>query len=215
MTKIKTLGLALVAVFAMSVVATSSALAAQKHFKATTYPVKIKAKGTNTHVFKIGTVTVECSTSEFGPSAAIAGETTTLAMSAKYSGCKAFGFLTATINTKTCGYTFHVGEALAGNTTDVTCTTSGDKIQITAALTSCEVQVGEQTGLSEAEYVNKAGKVEVKAKVTKIKYTVTKTGTGCPANNTEEATYNGNATAEGFSKNELGEFVEPDNIEVA
>jgi hypothetical protein len=205
------------AMLVVAAVGASAASAAQLHFKAVTYPVKIKAHGTEVQAFKIGTITVECpaSGSTFGPTAALGAESISLLISASYTSCKAFGFTEATINMKGCEYLFHVGEALSGNTVSIVCP-EGAKIQITDSLTTCEVQVPGQEGLTEVTYVNltSEGKVEVVPSAKHIKYEVTKSGTGCPGNNTEEATYTGKAVAEGFSENARKEFTVADTIEV-
>ncbi len=199
MKHVKILMLALLAACAVSAVSTSGASAALLAlFHCDSYPCMVLAPVTG-GVFKIGSgAEIKCTAGHF-TSGTLTSDSEWLLVTPVYQSCKAFGFASATVNMGNCNYEFHTD-----GTVDIEPAGCGP-IKITAALTSCEVQVPSQTGLSTALYsegeVNASGTmiVLVKAEVTKIKYKIAKTGTGCPSSEGEEATYNESTTVSGLN----------------
>jgi hypothetical protein len=203
----KALGLAVVAMLAMSAIVASAAQAEATTAKFTaqdgTYPESFS--GTNTagnEVFTTEGGSVECDSS-FSGSAAAASQT--VEAHPVYTNCKAFGFLNATVTTTGCNYLFHITTKLALHKyqahVDVVCT-GGAVITIVAS--TCEATVGAQTGLTTVDLetmTNKAPAVNditVTATIptelggTKgIKYTVTKDGFLCPFGGTGAKTGGG------------------------
>jgi hypothetical protein len=187
MLKVRTLTVALFAVLALSVVSVASASAAVE-FRAEASPVVVKAKSTETHVFNIGGTKVECSEASF-ESAATAVPTTKVVVSATYTGCKAFGFASATVKMNKCQYEFvlkNEGPPFKANVNIVNCE-AGKSIEITAS--TCTVKVAgapSNQNLALVEFINKAEeggfkkRVEINPKVEHIQYTTNK-GFGCPA----------------------------------
>jgi hypothetical protein len=177
--KLKTLGVAVVAVLALSAVVASAASAT--NFTASKYPTTFTAtseKGND--VFTIEGQSVECK-SHFSGEATAASETMTV--TASYTECRAFGFLSASVNMNGCDYVFHTnGEVdIAG--------CNGGKIAIVAS--TCEAQVGEQSGLKSVTLANGVGDITAQANVSGISASVTKDGFGCPFSGTgnKTATY--------------------------
>jgi hypothetical protein len=181
----KALGLAVVAVLAMSAVVASAAQAeaTTAQFTAATYPTTFE--GTNTagsEVFTTEGGKVECA-SKFTGSMSAASQTSEAHPT--YTGCKAFGFLTATVNTEECNYLFHVttktGEGKYQAHADVVCP-AGQSIKVSAS--TCKIEIKGQTGLTTVNFENSSGDLKVLANVGGIAYTVTQDGIGCPFNGT-------------------------------
>jgi len=187
---LKVLGLAVVAMLAMTAVLVPVAQADEpvtEHFTAVdeTYPESFTGtNGVGSETFTTEAGTVECA-SKFTGSAA--GETTTITVTPEYENCKAFGFLNATVSHEGCHYLFHLTTKLAGPVwqahVDVTCP-EGKSIKIVAG--TCEATVGAQPGLTTVNLRNNGATtdVEVEANVSGIAYTVTKDGFGCPFSGT-------------------------------
>jgi hypothetical protein len=213
MTRIRIIGLALVAVFAVSAVAAASASAAPK-FEATAYPATVEAKGTNIQKFKVESGTSECEESAFKGEATGASEW--LKVLPEYKKCSFIpvgkGLEIAEVNMNGCEYEFHVTAEIAGKpehfegTVDII--NNGAKScaaePITVKAAGCLVKVGPQVGLKRVEYVDVNGKteVEVNANVTGIAYEEEK---GCPASPLKNekrvnGAYEGKALAKGFNK---------------
>jgi hypothetical protein len=138
---IKVLGLALVAVLAMSVVAVGSASAAE--FTASSYPANGEGGQTTPHKFTVQGQAVECSTANFtGSLSAASGE---LNITPVYENCIAFGFLNATVSMNGCTYKFTAGTGSADNYTGgvhIVCP-AGKSITVVAA--TCTVHIPAQT----------------------------------------------------------------------
>jgi len=190
--KFKTLGLALVAVLALSAVVASAASAA--NYTASSYPVTGTAtSAVGNDIFTTEAGTVECAGHFEGT---LTEASTSLTVKAKYTGCKAFGFASATVSMNSCDYLFtepakqsahNISTGLGEWTmqADVRCT--GAPITIVAG--NCEVTVGEQNPGGHATATNVAttttpthvpAHVNVKATVEGVNYTVTKDGFLCP-----------------------------------
>ena len=174
--KFKTLGVALIAVLALTAVVASSASAA--NYTASSYPTTgVGESALGNDVFTTEAGKVECSTHL---TIHIGVKTPTVQGTFIYSNCKAFGFLNATVTG--CVYTFTEPTGSADSYSakvDVTST-------CTIVASTCEVKVEPQTGLSSVAITNEtaAGDVKVKANVTGIAYNVTKDGIGCPFSGT-------------------------------
>ena len=174
----KVLGLALVAAFAMSAVVASAASA---QFTSNSYPTTVTAVSElGNDVFTVDGTSVECK-SHFEGTAAEA--TTKITITPTYTNCKAFGFLSATVAMNGCDFVFH-----SNGEVDVECPT-GKNIVITAS--SCEVDVGTQTGLESVALSNNGNHIDAQANVGEITANVTKDGFLCPLNGTghKAATY--------------------------
>jgi hypothetical protein len=176
--KLKMLGMAFVAVLALTAVSASAASAAS--YTASSYPTTgtgVSAIGNDTFTTEAGTV--ECASHFEGTLATEAKEE--LTVKAKYSNCKAFGFLNATVAMGSCDYLFETPSGSGSSwtaTVDVDCTSS-EIITITAG--TCKVTIGAQSPGGNVSITNNAGgDVSVDAGVTGIAYTVTQDGFGCP-----------------------------------
>ena len=190
--KRKTLALCLMvaSVFALSALSASAAVAAPL-FHAESEPVTFKGSSSD-NVFITNAGEVACSTSSFaGTNATKTSSTATLTPT--YSGCKAFGFLSATVEPHGCTYTFHLveGSSLPTATVDVNCTGTNE---ITINSTGCVVHVPPQAGLKHVVFENIASKPRT---IKAIKYTAT---SGClnPGTSTN-GTYTGTVTISGFT----------------
>jgi hypothetical protein len=188
---LKSLGLALVAVLAMSAVVASAAQAVPS-FTASAYPAT--ATGSNAkggEAFTLDGSTVQCD-SHFQGTLSAAGST--LTVTPKYSNCEAFGFLEATVNTEGCTYVFHATEQVAAGVynhhVDVVCP-AGKSIKITAG--TCKAEVTAQNNKTTVKTTNLAGgTVTVQPNVT-VSTHVTQDGFGCPLAGlgTRNAVYHG------------------------
>lgn len=182
---LKSIGLALIAVLAMSALAASAAQAVPE-FTASAYPAT--ATGSNMAGNETLTTpggTVQCSShylvEEYG-GGEFTGPTPTLTIKPSYMECNAFGFLGATINTNGCTFVYHATERVSPGTyrhhIDIVCP-SGQKLTITAG--TCELDVPPQTGLTTATTMNLvSGQETVQPNITGITMNVTKDGFGCP-----------------------------------
>jgi hypothetical protein len=176
---LKTLGLALVAVVAMSAVVASAASAVPS-FTCAAYPCTVT--GSNTAGNETLTTpggTVQCD-SHFQGTATAASST--LSITPSYDpNCRAFGFFGA-VHENGCSYLFHalsqIGAGHYNHSVDVVCP-AGKAIVITGG--TCEVDIPAQTGLSSITTQNLAnGTITVVPNISNITLNVTKDGFGCP-----------------------------------
>lgn len=194
----KVLGLALVAVLAMSAFAAAGASAATK-FVAGTSTAKVVADqvASENHVFTVDGSEVKCSTAHFETAGEVASPATSITVHPTYSGCTAFGFLGATVNTTGCDY-----QLFASGSINVLCSGS-NQIIITAA--TCEAKVPAQEIASGVTYVNQATSpttVLVEAGLNgTVKTNKTKDGFLCPLSGTGTSfgSYLGDTVAKGFN----------------
>jgi hypothetical protein len=173
--ELKRLGLVVLALLALSMTVASSASA--DSFTASKYPTSVtatSAKGND--VLKTEGGNLECSTHWSGTLSALSSSIT---ITPSYTECKAFGFASATV-AMGCDFVLY-----PNGITDIECSAS-NKIIITAS--TCEVQIGTQTGLSKVELTNGSGDIDAKVNLSGIKYNVTKDGAGCPFAGTGEKT---------------------------
>jgi hypothetical protein len=173
--KLKTLGLAMLAVLALSAIFVSAVQAA--NFTASSYPTSFtgeSSKGNDTFTTEAGTV--ECKT-HFSGTLTSASER--LELTAVPSECQAFGFLSAEVtrfNCKTVVWFWGLYEK-----------TTCEKEIIHAG--SCTIAVPSQVGLSKVDLTNSgSGDILMQATVQGIAYEVTKDGFGCPFNGTGKKT---------------------------
>jgi hypothetical protein len=182
--KIKGLGLAFVAIAAMSMVAVSGAQASELHATTSATTASIFGnQGEQQHVFITKAGSVKCKEATFEATATDQGAdatqltTTELTATATYANCTAFG-QAATIDMNGCKFTI-TNKSGAGVTTartayvDVTGCTTGKIIEITPQL-NCVLTVPEQHNLGTLTFANEgtAPNEDVKATVavTGIKY---------------------------------------------
>jgi len=192
---IKALGLAFIAVVAMSALSASAAQATPE-FTCSTYPCTATGSSlSGAEKFTTEAGTVECD-SHFlvekynATKEDITGPTSTVTVTPTYTNCKAFGFLSATVNVEGCDYVFHATEFVSAGDykhhVDVVCP-AGQSIKIVAS--TCKAEVGGQTGLTTAKTTNNAGgTVTVQPEVANISMTVTQDGFGCPFGGTGKKT---------------------------
>lgn len=194
---LKVLGLAFVAVLAMSAFASAAASAAQFMSEGNVSgSITADQEASNPHVFTVDGTEVKCTTAHFATMGAVPSPTATITVHPEYSGCTAFGFVNAEVTTTGCDYVLHAdgGIDIVQGASTPTC--NGIKVH---ALT-CTVVVGTQNGLSAVSYENLAGgKVRIKASVKNIAANRTEDGFLCPLSGTGPATgsYSGNTIAEG------------------
>jgi len=216
---LKALGLALLAVCAMSAVVASAAPASSGTLT-TTGSVTATAEQVGEHVFTLtshpvsgGFATVKCKKAHFEGVGFLSTGATSATVAPSYSECNAFG-LPATITTTGCNYRLDIGTlteltvhfpggVVTGGwhvTKNVVCA-SGFLIRIVAQ--TCEVVVGSQNGLTTSTVENgPAWHLTLKNNISKIKYTVVKDGIGCPLAKTgafEDGHYVGTSTVAGLN----------------
>lgn len=180
--RLKVLGLVLFAAVSLSAVSASTAAALK--YTASSYPVTGTAEsalGNDTFTTEAGKL--ECKSHFEGTM----GEAqSTLTVKAKFTNCRAFGFLEATVSMNSCVFEFTAPTETAADTytgaVHVRC--SGEPGTIVAA--TCKLTLGEQspgggvTGIDNTA----AGDISVQGNVTEINYTVTQDGFGCPFSGT-------------------------------
>jgi hypothetical protein len=208
----KALGLALVAVFAMSAVVASAASATAGTLTAGGKTAIATAEQTTGHKFTLtdhkigeGFATTECTTAVFTGTEGVTDGATSVRAHPIYEGCKAFG-LNATITTTGCDYVLNTGTPAEGGgwhvVTDVVCaSTAGTPHVIKIVTATCEVQVGSQTGLATSSVTNSGGGTDLllNTNISGITYNVTKDGIGCPLSGTgvkSQGDYTGTTTVQ-------------------
>lgn len=176
----KTIGLTLVAVFAVSVAVTGSASAVS--FRCASYPCTVSAK--IDAEFSFGTAGYNCPSGEY-LSGEITGASESLILTPKYT-CSVFGEPVA-VSMNGCDYDYHIN-----GTMDIGPAGCGP-VTITPNLSKCKVLLPAQSGLKTITYSNKteAGQNVVKFsnEIQNIAYEIGKTGRYCPEFETENAKY--------------------------
>lgn len=214
---LKVLGLALVAVFAMSAVAASGASAATEfHCESVTANCWVTAEQSGPNEFTSPAVSatgVKCNTVKFEGTAP--KTTKTIEVTPEYKNCTAFGFATTDIKHNGCKYHLELtdvidhttdGTPFGTITTEIKCTGT-NKIEITPTLfgaSVCTVTVGPQMlKPSEIDVENVAGSNPMDMILTStlegIAYTVD--GEGCKSGSAGPHTdgkLHGKVTAKGF-----------------
>ena len=216
---LKVLGLALVAVFALSAMAASAASA--DDFTAESYPVTL----TGTHdpetpadKFTTTGGSVECPNATYHATAS--GATTALTVTPEFNSpndtCKAFGLLPTIIDMNGCTFTFNVNAGTTTGTVDIhECTNPATGIAVTVndntagtMTTKCTVHVEEQTGINGVTYKNVGAgatrEVTIEINSNNVKYTET-AGTGFGACGTGVTHTNGTFVGKAIVTGEVDE----------
>jgi hypothetical protein len=147
--------------------------ASATNFTASSYPASFSGVSWSQY-FNTEAGRVECKTNF--QSAAMSEPSETVTVTPTYSECKAFGFLSASVNMNGCDYVLHTF-----GTMDIECG-AFNSIVITAS--TCEMQISSQTNLAWVSLSNGAGNIWIGPEVGHIVYTVTKDGFACPFNGT-------------------------------
>jgi hypothetical protein len=199
MKHLKTLGLAILAILAVSAVSVASASAAEFH--ATAVGTAISGEQATSHKFTVTGSSITCTTAKFtGKTEAL--NSTTQKVHPEYSGCTAFGFVGATVNTTGCQYIFHT----ATGTVDLEeCTAGGIVVEASSAFGKCVMDNPNQTGINGQSWATGGTApnrdILATANATNIKVKVT-TSTGiCPLTVGEHTngTYTGTTTMKAAS----------------
>jgi hypothetical protein len=187
--KFRVLGLAFIAVLAMSAISATAAHAVPK-YTCSSYPCT--GTGTsleNSEEFTTPGGTVTCHASyvveKLNSSAGIPQPEQSVTVTPTYTSCKAFGFLNATVTTNGCDYDFTATSKVSAgvylNHVGITCPATKS---ITIVAGTCEVDVPEagNTNLTTVKTTNLAdGRVTVEPEIgPEITMNVTKDGFGCP-----------------------------------
>jgi len=198
---LKIVGLALVAVLAMSAWATASASAFTKFASVGNVNVAVTAdqEASAQHVFTVDSATVKCTTAHFATMGEVTSPAATIEVHPEYSGCTAFGFVNASVETKGCDYVLH-----ASGTVDIVQgagTETCNRILVHGGTCTVEIKpIAANTGLGTASYENlTGGKVKILANVSGITVNKTEDGVLCPLSGTGPGTgtYKGNTIASG------------------
>jgi hypothetical protein len=177
MSYLKKIGPIVAVVMALAAFAgVASASAAEFHASAS--GTSLNGTQTTSHVFSTQGNEVTCETATFSGSTE-GTSSPTQKMAPTYSGCTAFGFAGATVNTEGCKYNFH-----ASGTVDLeSCTAGFINITVNVPLfAKCVVHVPNQTGINGQTYTNQSPRTSlvVGTKSTNVSSTVV-TSTGlCP-----------------------------------
>jgi len=201
--KLKVLGLALVAVFAMSAVVASSAMAATEfespESNATANTTITIKKHQNIHTFTVNFGAVTCETSNFDGTRT-GTKFPSIRVTAEYKECL-FAGIPAVVEMNGCEYILY-----ATGEVDIVCA-AGKEITVTATsagVVKCIVHVPPQTALKNVTYTNVGAgatrEITAHLEIASIKYSQTE-GTGLgkctTSDNQVNGTYTGTATATG------------------
>jgi len=203
MKNLKILGLALVAVFAMSAVVASAASAAVE-FTSESEPTVLTGHQEGAgDVFHTMGGNVTCTTATYVGSQA-GTHSTDATVTPTYTGCTAFGFLNVPIHTNECQYTFTAGSTVSSNfegSVHIICP-ENKSIEVTAP--GCRITVGTQTPTGGTiTYTNvgagAAAELTLDVALTGIHYIEDENGGGCysPGETTTDGTYTGHAIVKG------------------
>jgi hypothetical protein len=147
MNHLRTLGVVALALAAFTAfVGVSSASA--KEFHASVASASLTGSQATSHKFTVTGSSITCTTATFTGTASNVKTSETQEMHPEYSGCTAFGFVGATINTAGCQYLFNANKT----TVDLKSCTGGatGAIVVTAssAFGKCVMEVPNQTGIN-------------------------------------------------------------------
>jgi hypothetical protein len=171
--KLKTLGLATVAVLAMSAFVAS---AAQAEFTANSYPTTFTGTSeVGNDVIIVDGSSIECA-GHYEGTASEASVTVTLEVD--WKTCKAFGFASAEVEMNGCHVELHFENPFKWS---IACTLFGI-IKFRAG--NCEVQIGPQGPLGSVNLSNNGNHVDMLANVSGITANITKDGFLCPLSGT-------------------------------
>jgi hypothetical protein len=181
---LKTLGLALVAVLAMSAVMASAASASQ--FTCSAYPCTAAGSSpVGNKTFTMPGGTLQCATHYLVGKVGggqITEPSSTVTVTTTFSECRAFGFLNATVHKNGCDHVLHsaaqVSAGVYNHSQDVVCPLGSPGLVITAG--ACVVDVPPQTGLTNTKTTNLGGTVTAQTEIGNLTINVTVDGFGCP-----------------------------------
>jgi len=204
---LRNLGLAFVAVFAMSVVvasaaqATSGTLTTTGNVTATLNQVGEHVITLTDHPVSGGFATGKCKSAHFKGDGTVATGSTSLTVTPTYSEC-IFAGLPALIFPEGCSYNFQTGTPIGTEwhvNTNIVCPET-KAIRIVAQ--TCEVSVGSRSNRVTSSVANAAGgHLTLKTNIAGIHYTVLKDGIGCPLTGTgtfSQGDYIGTSTVRGL-----------------
>jgi hypothetical protein len=157
---------------AMGVFLVFPAISSASNFTANSYPATFTGTSSGQE-FVLEAGKVECSTTHFEGTLAASSSSVTIA--AKYTSCKAFGFVAATVNMNGCDYVFSTF-----GTWEIHCGAS----PITITASNCEVTINSQAGLAPLSLANGSGGLWLGPETGSLAYTVTKDGFACPFSGT-------------------------------
>jgi hypothetical protein len=210
--KLKTFGVALMAVFALSAVAAVAAQAAEyKSESASTFIHGVQA---TTNVFTTGAGTVKCEEATFSGTQTGASAKD-LTLTPKYGKCKAFGSA-AEVTMHGCQYTFTqptgASSPFSAEVDIVNCE-SGKHIEVDVPLGNCTLTIFPLTGNAtlggSVDLTNQGSgttrDVLVTSTITGIKTIAEGTGTICGSKTVEETTgsYTGTVTTKGYTNSSM------------
>jgi hypothetical protein len=201
---LKVLGLAMVAVLAMSAMVASAASAHE--FKSESSSTTLTGEQVGEHVFTAEGNEVKCTAAKFtgtqsGTEADEVQVHPTYGAAAKEGATCKFSALTATVNTGSCDYRFDSETDANGHATTKVVCTSGS---ITISLSGCTITIGAQTVDQGVSFTNEGSgasrDVKVTATATGIDYSAS--GFGCSLAGIKtgahtDGTYNGTTTVKG------------------
>jgi hypothetical protein len=199
-TKLRMLGLGMLAAFAMSAVAASAAQGAE--FSAAAYPATTTV--TQTTTWGVFGWDIYCKTTHTHTKTTKA--VSTINAEAELAECAANEVVPVTIEMNGCEITYDAGETTAADeysgSLGVSCP-EGKKIVAVGG--TCEVQIGNQENLGTVKYTNNtsSGHIESETSVNEMAYTVTKDGLFCPApglGNYSNGIHTAEATVEGSNE---------------
>jgi hypothetical protein len=214
MRNLKVLGLALVAVFAMSAVAAS--MASADDLTSEVSPVTLTGAQEENDVLTTTAGNISCKEIKYKGTAVT--PTTTVSVTPEYpeksggvTNCTALGF-PMLVDVNGCSYLFHIGAGVTTGTLDIVCP-AGKEITVTVNYLStvkCIIHVPAQTGLGPVTYTNVGSgatrEITVSAKITNLKYSHTRPagepGLGaCTTGSGTTGSYNGKVIVTGEKDN--------------
>src|SRR4051794_36903178 len=205
MKHLKTIGLAILAIMAVSALGVASASAAEFH--ASVLGAKVSGEQVESHKFTLTGSSITCKVAKFtgeteGTLSGGSYNTPTTKAHPEYSECTAFGFLGATVDTTGCIYEFH---AQTGTVDLKSCTKGGIIVTASSAFGKCVMENPNQNGINGQSWVTGGTSpnrdITATANATNIKAKVT-TSTGiCPLTVGEHTngTYTGTTTMKAAS----------------
>jgi hypothetical protein len=191
---LKVLGLALVALLAMSALASTASAQFESEAESTTLTASSNAM--QKFAPATGSTAIECTTIKFvGTQSGKA--TTKVEVAPIYSNCETFLGAATAVTTNGCKYVFHLAQGSTIGTTDVECPT-GKVIEIEVG-SICKYTIGTQTDLSSVTFKTTGSgttrEVIVEPNIDGITSTRTTNDFFCPASGL--GTYTGNVTTTG------------------
>jgi hypothetical protein len=192
---LKVLGLALVALLAMSALASTAS--AQFESEAESTNLTVSSNLMQKFAPSKGSTAVECTTIKV-TGTQTGKVSTTVEIAPTYSNCETFLGAATSVNTNGCKYVFHLPKESTTGTTDVECA-AGKVIEIKVG-NICTYTIGTQTGLKEVNFSTAGSgtttEVVVEPNVEGITSTRTTNDFFCPAAGST-GTYTGNSNTTG------------------